>query len=199
MKKRRILKKLLIITILEIIVLTYGINILEIGNVNAASEPKLICVSASYTGGGYAIDENNILWELWKGTRPKEKAKKIGEGYNKVSACDGLILALKGEDLYAMGSNNYGQAGNGTTDYIENMTYIRSGFKEISANEKHSVAIDMDGNIWSWGVNYVVNGQGENIKFPIQLTTGEKFKKIEAGPTYTLALDEKRKYMELGL
>lgn len=199
MKKRRILKKILIITILEIILLTYGINILEIGNVNAASEPKLVCVAGSSVGGGYAIDENNILWELWQGHISKGVAKKIGEGYNKVSECGGLILALKGEDLYSMGINNYGQAGNGTTDYIENMTYIRSGFKEISANENHGVAIDMDGNIWSWGAGYIVNGQGENIKFPIQLTTGEKFKKIEAGIDYTLALDEKRKYMELGL
>ena len=89
----------------------------------------------------------------------------------QVSAGYSHSLALGSDGYaYAWGNNEYGQLGNNTSNYDANPAPVRvrdpanpddasKGLKttQISAGEKHSLAIDTDGNAKTWGNND--NGQ----------------------------------------
>ena len=89
----------------------------------------------------------------------------------QISAGGNHSLALGSDGYaYAWGNNEYGQLGNNTSNYDANPAPVRvrdpanpddasKGLKttQISAGEKHSLAIDTDGNAKTWGNND--NGQ----------------------------------------
>ena len=62
----------------------------------------------------------------------------------------------------------------------------------MSAGEKHSLAIDYEGNLWSWGYNiYGQLGDGTTTEKlnPIKITEGIKFEKVYARCYSSLAID----------
>ena len=84
--------------------------------------------------------------------------------------------------------------GDGTTTYKYSPVQIKSGtkFKQISAGETHSIAIDESGNLWSWGGNNAGQlGDGTTVDktSPVQITSGTKFKTISAA-YHNFAIDE---------
>ena len=107
-------------------------------------------------------------------------------------------------NLYSWGYNNSGQLGNGTTDSSRHGTPSKvampagvTKFTQISAGNDHSLALDSDGNLYSWGYNmYGQLGKG-NSDFVIEKLTpskglmpadGTKFTQISAGYKHSLAL-----------
>jgi len=71
-------------------------------------------------------------------------------------------LAIVGGRVYAWGNNTFGQLGNGTNEQA-NYTYpiLADGIDKevvaIAAGGYHSVALDVEGGVWTWGRND--NGQ----------------------------------------
>ena len=90
--------------------------------------------------------------------------------------------------------NSYGQLGNGTTDISKKLIKIKEDtkFKKVSASTYHNLAIDNEGNLWSWGFNaYGQLGDGTKIDktSPVLVKTGTKFIQISAGEYHNLAID----------
>lgn len=99
-----------------------------------------------------------------------------------------------------LGHNQYYQLGTSTVYYqgikrIENVDNIK--FKTTDATSYSSVALDEEGNIWTWGWNNYgcLLGNGDNNKniekqFAEKINTSVKFKAVSAGNLHCMALDE---------
>ena len=91
-------------------------------------------------------------------------------------------------------SNSYGQLGNGTTETSDKLIKIKEDvkFEKISAGEYHNLAIDTEGNLWSWGYNYngqLGDGTTTNKLEPTQIMPNKKFIQIATGGRHSLAID----------
>ncbi len=112
-------------------------------------------------------------------------------------------IALKEDGtVWAWGSNEFGQLGNGT--WTDSNTAVRVGGKQpltkiiaIAAGYNHSVALRSDGTVWAWGRNgsgQLGNGTSINSNIPVQVKApdGKSFLDsvvaIAAGGEHTLAL-----------
>ena len=66
-------------------------------------------------------------------------------------------------------------------------------FVKVSAGTDHTLAIDTEGNLWTWGVYTYVQSGTNNVRktteTPIQIKTDIKFKEISAGYNHSLAID----------
>jgi alpha-tubulin suppressor-like RCC1 family protein len=127
--------------------------------------------------------------------------KKI-EGINNIialSAGFGHMLALdKKGTVWGWGCNKYGQTGAG---FLGNQTANRTPLKvsglpriqSVSAGFRHSLALDVNGEVWSWGQNYHGQlGQGgdkDNPK-PVKLSGLPKIKQVEAAHESSFVLGE---------
>ena len=134
--------------------------------------------------------------------------------YVQVSAGGNHSLALGSDGyVYAWGRNDYGQLGNGTkTDSHvpvrvrdpANPTDASKGLKaiQVSAGSSHSLALDAQGNIWTWGSNnWNVLGQNavnSSSSFPVLIcdpaqpndkTKGLKATLVSTGYVNSSALD----------
>ncbi len=74
-------------------------------------------------------------------------------------------IALSGGVVYSWGENDNNQLGRKTTPTNRAMPVLRqdngaslSGITQITSGDKHSLAIDGNGNVWSWGGDWG-NGQ----------------------------------------
>lgn len=131
-------------------------------------------------------------------TQVKEgvKFKGIAAG---TCANESFSLAIdENGNLWSWGYNRYGQLGNGTTSRSKKLPYQITQnieFNQISAGENHCLALDNEGNIWSWGLNsfgQLGNGTTTAVYKPTKITIdGDvKFVQISAGMTHSLAIDE---------
>ena len=167
-------------------------------------------ISTSY-GYSVALDEEGNIWAWGKleyNANENIMTENLGivptklnleTTFNKISAGKDFILALDGEgDIWVYGNNSYGQLGNGNLDNsFEGFNKITSSgkFKDIQAGENYTIAIDLNGNIWSWGDN--TYGQlGKNTiggydSSTAKRTNGTIFKKIITGTSTVMTIDEK--------
>ena len=179
---------------------------ITVGTGGTITEFKYVSAGANYC---MAIDENGGLWawgqnnygQLGDNTKVTKKTPVQIEAsirFEKVSAGTNHTLAIDEDgNLYAWGQNNYGQLGKGDTKIriIPNQVEVSGGihFKEVSAGKYHSMAIDEDGNLWTWGYNAdgrLGNGLTGTKKSPIQIKAGTQFKAISAGDSHSMAIDE---------
>ena len=120
--------------------------------------------------------------------------------FKRVSADQYISMAISNEGkIYSWGMNDLGQLGNGNTNSLLVPTPIsitgNPEFDEISVGGYHTLVLDTEGNIWSWGKGqYGELGIGvKNTSiYPtpqkIQMNDGIKFKKISAGSGISMAL-----------
>ena len=170
--------------------------------------------------GGYghslAIDENGNLWswgynsfgQLGDGTTENKTSPvqiKNGIQFKEISTGNYHNLALdENGNLWSWGYNSYGQLGDGTKTNRISPVQVKAEtkFKEISNKIlNHSLAIDENGNLWSWGYNedgQLGDGTTENKTSPVQIKSGTKFKQITGG-NHSLAIDENGKLWGFGL
>ncbi len=111
--------------------------------------------------------------------------------------------------LWAWGSNNAGQLGDGTKNsqlspveievyYSDNTPNDNSDdvkvlWEFISTGKSHTLAIDTNGNLWAWGDN--LNGKlgdGTNVEklTPTKIGVKSDWKKVSAGTFHSLGIDD---------
>ncbi|NLT50021.1 MAG: T9SS type A sorting domain-containing protein [Ignavibacteria bacterium] len=123
------------------------------------------------------------------------KAVASGEYHSIALASDGTV--------YTWGSNYYGQLGNGNNEdsnvpVAVDISGVLSGktIKAIAAGGYHTIALDSDGTVYSWGINYGQLGNGNNIdsNVPVAVDTsgvlsGKTITAVAAGYFHSIALD----------
>lgn len=69
---------------------------------------------------------------------------------------------------------------------------METQFIQISTGYQHSIAIDNEGNLWTWGRNkegQLGDGTTNNRAVPQKIMNGTKFKRVYAREYSSLALD----------
>lgn len=112
------------------------------------------------------------------------------EYYSVISSGLDHSLALKTDGtLWAWGSNNEGQLGDGTTVKKSSPVQVGTGYAAISAGGYHSLALKTDGTLWAWGNNdngQLGNGTTVDKSSPVQIGTG--YASISAGLFHSLGI-----------
>jgi hypothetical protein len=110
----------------------------------------------------------------------------IASNAKYIHSSDEHMLLLKTDStVYAMGSNTYGQLGNGNNNSSNNAFVKVQGIGsivEISASDKLSAALDVNGNVWVWGMNaqqIAGNGTGDS-NYPLKINSVSNIKHISA-------------------
>ena len=179
-------------------------------------EPVQITTGRKFTqisaGGSHslAIDSEGNLWtwgynrygQLGDGTKVDKAGPieiKKGTKFVQIAAGGLHSLALDSEgNLWSWGKNEYGQLGNNSPNEEGeenpfNISQIWSNkFIQISAGDSHSIAIDVEGKLWTWGYNYygqLGNGTKRNSARPINIKNGTIFTGVFAGDYHNIAKD----------
>jgi alpha-tubulin suppressor-like RCC1 family protein len=116
-------------------------------------------------------------------------------GISQVATGSGFTLALyRDGTVHAVGRNDFGQLGNGTTGSptstdapIPGLT----GIIAIAAGEKFGAALSRDGTVWTWGCNdYGQLGNGTTLDsyIPIHVAGPALVTQIAAGNNHIIAL-----------
>ena len=96
---------------------------------------------------------------------------------------------------WAWGTQTYGILGNATTtgsSLIPVVVYGNHNFVKIFSNYFHTVAIDADGDSWSWGYNPTCElgyCGGESQSIPQKIDRGIEFSSFTCGYSHTLGID----------
>ena len=164
---------------------------------------KFSKISTSANGVA-AVDISGDVWTwgydtVYKGETQK-LATKITTTGNFVDASAGtnFVVAIdKDGNLWGAGSNYRGYLGSGSTtsaNITNEFKLIKSGtnFVKIASGCEHTIAIDKDGYLWSWGENtYGQLGLGslEDKSSPTLVTSYTKFKEIKTNAYSNIAID----------
>jgi alpha-tubulin suppressor-like RCC1 family protein len=142
---------------------------------------------------------NNNYGQLGDGTTSDNGAPKQVSGLNNVkSIAAGLFysVALKNDGtVWTWGYNRYGQLGDGEFSRYEPrpvQVMGLSGIVKVYAGYNHNIAIDRNGNVWTWGSNDCGElGDGTNVSrcTPIRLAGLAGIKDVALGSSYTVVLD----------
>lgn len=113
--------------------------------------------------------------------------------WTKVSSGGTFALALKADgSLWAWGSGNYGQLGNGSTYFNLNVPTrvgTDTAWVDISAGQLHSLGVKSDGTLWGWGNS--LNGQVPGGDYtPNRIGYDNDWVAVSGGSTHSLALKE---------
>jgi alpha-tubulin suppressor-like RCC1 family protein len=136
----------------------------------------------------------------------EKKVTKVAVGANHT-----LILKQDSNGnpgtLWAMGDNQYGQLGDGTTTDRSLAVEVKvggeavTGVTDIAAGDNHSFYIKSDGSLWAMGLNasgQLGNGNTTDQPSPIQIpTTGVA--KVAAGANHSLVLKSDGSLLAMGL
>jgi hypothetical protein len=103
-------------------------------------------------------------------------------------------IILRGA-AYCLGSNGYGQLGNGTkTDSYTSAQRVQGGltFVSLSAGQGHTCGVTTDFSVYCWGMGengQLGNNSRENSFVPVKVSSVElAFESVSAGWLYTCAL-----------
>jgi alpha-tubulin suppressor-like RCC1 family protein len=167
------------------------------------------CWQALYTGAGFSIAEktDGTLWscgqdnwgQLGNGVTSTQTLYTFAQinadtDWQSVSVGYNQVLAIKSDGtLWAWGSNQMGQLGDGTTNSKNVPTQIGTdtNWHVISAGTNFSTAIKTDGTIWAWGMNYYGQlGTGNTIDklVPTKIGNATNWAKVSAGVGHTVAI-----------
>jgi alpha-tubulin suppressor-like RCC1 family protein len=111
----------------------------------------------------------------------------IGSGYIGLAAgaASSYALGIDGT-LWAWGSNDNGQLGDGTAVQRGSPTKVGSNFASIAAGFQHAVAVKADGSLWAWGSGIYDPVSGQPARSPLRL--GEGYTSVDAGGHTSFAI-----------
>ena len=169
---------------------------------------KKFTVAASDTSSTLALDKDGNIWS-WGNNCFGQRGDGTGEEYftpfrmtenekeSSINASTTVSRVFKIDEsgkLWVIGENS-GRFGNDSTNYENCFVPIKESvrYKQVAAGGSHTLAIDVDGNLWTWGKNdrgQLGNGSKKDSLVPIQITQGTKFVQVAVGGYYSLAVDE---------
>ena len=185
---------------------------LEAGAMTFTSNDKEIVKVDSVTGVVTGVKEGTASITVTEdGTENKSivQVSVIKEGTEikpSVNTLNSTQVILKADGtVWVYGENSNGELGNGTKTSLDNVSQVQfaDGIKivEISVGESHVVALDSDGNVWTWGANtyYQLGKEGGTTTRPQMVSLPEKIIKISAGYNSTYAITEGNRLISWGL
>jgi alpha-tubulin suppressor-like RCC1 family protein len=120
---------------------------------------------------------------------------------NVVAVAGGTFhsLALKNDGtVWAWGSNDVGQLGNGTTNSTPNPNPVQaSGLTDVvavAAGSNHGLAVKSDGTVWTWGFNSQgmlgngTSGTGTDSNVPVQASNLTDATDVSGGNFHSISL-----------
>lgn len=175
-------------------------------------QSELTGCSAVAAGRGYslALRTNGVLvsWgdnaagQLgYGGTNSFRVPQRVGEGTNWTAVTTGEYhtVALQTDgSLWAWGLNDHGQLGlAGPTSPIIKQWFspqrvgTNANWKQVSAGDYHTAALQSDGSLWAWGANsydQLGNGTIRATNIPIAIQPQVTWSALTAGGLRTMAL-----------
>ncbi len=104
-----------------------------------------------------------------------------------------LVMTTEGT-LWAWGTNDYGQLGDGTLqDNFNGVVIALGGVKDVAAGDRHSLALTEDGNVFAWGYNRSGElglGTMLDTAMPAKLPILKSVSAVAAGRGHSLALSQ---------
>ena len=139
-------------------------------------------------GTGKTVTENKVTTYL-----DSYYPEKILENVESINLSQYNSAAIqKDGTLWIWGSNHSGQVGNGKTGMDEEESTpqkIMTGIKEVWHDDYHTVALDNNGGLWTWGGNiYGVLGNGTPDSYPVPNKIMNDVKKVYAEENITLVI-----------
>ena len=132
-----------------------------------------------------------LLWAVGSNKiTPSPVPVQAASGVSSIAAGSNHTLFIKSDSsLWGMGSNLYGQLGDGTTSERHLPISIASGVSSVAGSVGHTAFVKADGSLWTMGWNnkgQLGTGDTTNRKTPVQVATGVKY--VTAGKYHTLFL-----------
>jgi hypothetical protein len=120
--------------------------------VAATAQPRFdstIGVSTNTIASSFVIlDDGSLLWAR------RDGLEQIMDNVVHISIGTVHAAAITGDgELWAWGSNQHGQIGNGTTERQDYPVHIMDNVLYVSAGNIHTMAITADNQLWGWGHN----------------------------------------------
>ena len=139
-------------------------------------------------GFGNAGQLGNIGAPLWTSS-PVQIG--VATDYYSVSCGTQHNLSIKTDGtLWAWGTNNFGQLGNGLTAKVDSPIQIGAltDWAYVAAGTEVSFGVKTDGTLWAWGYNNIGQlgvGDSTNRSSPTQIGALTDWSKVETGPSVT--------------
>jgi len=193
----------------------------QLGNGNTANSSRPVAVLmpagvefTAITAGAHtvALDADGQAWawgynrdgELGDGTTKDSSAPMRvrmpgGVRFTAVAAGTSFTVALdQGGHAWVWGNNESGELGLGTSGTRSTPVQLAlpagTAFTAISADGDHTVALDRNGQAWTWGSTTVDNPGASIVVIPfptyITMPVGVVFSTVAAGIDHSLALDQ---------
>ncbi|MBW8756485.1 MAG: hypothetical protein JF586_02630 [Burkholderiales bacterium] len=140
--------------------------------------------------GSNALRTDGSLWVMEQ-YPVKPPPRQIGSDFvHVVRDSDTHAFGLKADgSLWAWGSNDLGQLGDGSRTSRADPVRIGSGFVQVATGRFHGIALGSDGSVWTWGDNDAgVIGDGTTLARLTPVKVGTGFVKVAAGDHHNLAV-----------
>jgi alpha-tubulin suppressor-like RCC1 family protein len=162
-------------------------------------------------GHSVALQRDGTAWAWGNNTGGQLGSEALSFGNSsvplQVTGLDNVTFVAAGGDhslavtsdgtVWAWGTNNNGQLGDGTTIdrsapvRVNGLTNVPGGVKAVAAGLQYSVALKNDGTVWAWGTNDVGqlgDGTTTNRTAPVQVSGLSGVTALVAGTGHALAL-----------
>lgn len=152
-------------------------------SVDANSIVKIAAPATSYLKGWGRNDYGQASWQAF-----------AAPNISKVAAGGHCTFFIRADgSLWAMGNNNFGQLGDGTTTTRSGPLQIATGVSQVSTGGQHTLFVKTDGTLWAMGNNqYGQLGDTTIINrlTPVQVATGVSQAACGSGHSLFLKTDQ---------
>lgn len=176
------------------------------GGENFFAVPGLSDISSVSAGQStlLALKYDGSVWQWNFGDAASQPVAGL-ENISAVAAGGGHYLALsRSGQVWAWGSNSRGQLGTGSKESQVNTPQMVEGLMDIvsiAAGYSHSLAVDFNGQIYSWGSNgrgQLGNGKTVDSNTPQTVSAVKKAVQVSAGYETSMAFTEDGKLYTWG-